>query len=68
MDLETSEELFEPFLRRQELSQANKELGYGGTGMGLTIVRLMSDQIGCHVGFTKPSKGYSTAFFVSWNI
>ncbi len=66
VDLETAEELFEPFERRTPTPPQRRRLGYGGTGLGLTIVRLVADRIGCTVGFVEPDDGFSTAFSLSW--
>jgi len=66
VDLETAEELFEPFERRMPTTPQRRALGYGGTGLGLTIVRLVADRIGCTVGFVQPDDGFSTAFSLSW--
>ena len=64
--LDTAEELFKPFVRRLEVSQERRSLGYGGTGLGLTIVRLVADSLGCKVVFVVPEDGFKTAFSISW--
>jgi len=66
IDLEEAETLFKPFERRLEITPARKRLGIGGTGLGLTIVRLLADQAGCEVGFVPPEHGFSTKFQLSW--
>lgn len=66
VDLPTSEELFKPFVRKLKLSPERKGLGVGGTGLGLTIVRMIADSIGCNVSFTKPEDGFKTAFQIRW--
>jgi len=66
VDLRDAERLFEPFERGLETSRERRALGYGGTGLGLTIVRLLADGIGCRVGFVEPDQGFSTAFSISW--
>ncbi len=66
VDLKDSERFFEPFERGLVISPERQALGYGGTGLGLTIVRLIADRIGCRVGFTEPDAGFSTAFIISW--
>jgi hypothetical protein len=66
VDLATSEELFEPFVRKIMLSPERQSLGYGGMGLGLTIVRLIASNIGCRVAFMVPEKGFNTAFVLSW--
>jgi signal transduction histidine kinase len=66
VDLESAGELFEPFVRRLEISPARKALGLGGSGLGLTIVRMIADSVGCRVGFVEPSRGFSTCFELAW--
>jgi C4-dicarboxylate-specific signal transduction histidine kinase len=66
VDLATSDELFRPFVRRTRISPERRELGMGGTGLGLTIVRMVTEAIGCSASFTEPDEGYSTAFSISW--
>jgi len=67
VDLRDWQELFEPFRRRAAISQERRALGYGGTGLGLTIVKLIGENIGCRVGFAQPDEGYRTSFFLSWS-
>ncbi|WP_460077031.1 ATP-binding protein [Pseudomonas sp. H2_C01] len=66
--LEDSEDLFKPFVRRLEIPEERKALGLGGMGIGLTIVKMVSDSLGCDIGFVKPFKGYSTAFKIEWEL
>ncbi|QNM96892.1 sensor histidine kinase [Chitinimonas koreensis] len=66
VDLEEASVLFEPFERRLELSDERKRLGLGGVGLGLTIVRMVAQSVGCDVQFTKPSPNMKTAFELSW--
>lgn len=66
VDIKDVERLFRPFERGREISPERRALGYGGTGLGLTIVRLLADRIGCRVGFVEPDDGFSTAFSISW--
>ena len=66
IDLEHAEEMFEPFARRLELSPERRALGLGGTGLGLTIVRMVATNIGCKVAFVEPENGFATAFRLSW--
>ncbi|MBC8508754.1 MAG: sensor histidine kinase [Chloroflexi bacterium] len=65
-NLTTAEELFKPFVRKLKISPERKALGVGGTGLGLTIVRMITDNIGCNVSFTNPEDGFTTAFQIQW--
>ena len=64
--LSEAEDLFKPFERRATITTERQALGYGGTGLGLTIVNLVSTNIGCKVSFVKPELGYKTAFSIKW--
>lgn len=66
IDLQEADEFFEPFERASNISTERQALGYGGTGLGLTIVRLLSDNIGCRVQFIEPRDGFNTAFSIRW--
>lgn len=66
MDLESSDQLFEPFVRKLEISSERRELGVGGSGLGLTIVRMIADRVGCRVAFVEPSRGFTTCFELAW--
>jgi signal transduction histidine kinase len=66
VNLADAEELFKPFVRRAGISPERRALGYGGTGLGLTIVDMVAKNIGCKVSFVKPELGYKTAFSIKW--
>jgi len=66
VDLDEAEVLFEPFERRLELSDERRNLGLGGTGLGLTIVRTICEKIGCKVRFVEPEPGFATSIEISW--
>ncbi|MYF98495.1 HAMP domain-containing histidine kinase [Candidatus Poribacteria bacterium] len=66
INLNNAEKLFKPFERESKISPERKALGYGGSGLGLTIVRLLAENIGCRVRFVKPEKGFKTAFSIQW--
>ena len=66
INLQNSDRLFEPFQRASKISAERKALGYGGTGLGLTIVRLLANNIGCRVQFVEPEDGFKTAFSIAW--
>jgi signal transduction histidine kinase len=66
VDLENAENLFEPFVRRTKVSAERASLGLGGSGLGLTIVRMICQRIGCDVAFRKPSDSFRTCIAISW--
>ncbi|MCP4602195.1 MAG: hypothetical protein GY847_17045 [Proteobacteria bacterium] len=66
VDLRDADRLFLPFTRELKVSPERRALGYGGTGLGLTIVRLLANNIGCLVEFVEPEDGFRTAFSISW--
>lgn len=66
VDLKDAEELFKPFVRKMKISPERRALGYGGTGLGLTIVRMIAHNIACEVSFVEPEKGFNTAFSLRW--
>ena len=66
VDLKSAEDLFQPFVRKIKLSPERRAMGYGGTGLGLTIVRLIARNVGALVSFVEPEKGFSTAFSLRW--
>ena len=66
VDLEHAEELFEPFTRKLQISHERERLGYGGMGLGLTIVRIVATTVGCSVSFVKPDPPFKTTFQVRW--
>ena len=66
INLQNAEKLFGPFERESKISAERQALGYGGTGLGLTIVRLIADNIDCRVQFVDPQDGFSTAFSIRW--
>ena len=66
INLKNADKFFEPFERASKISTERKALGYGGTGLGLTIVRLLANNIGCRVQFVDPEDGFKTAFSISW--
>ncbi len=66
INLKDADRLFKPFERASRISAERKALGYGGTGLGLTIVRLLASNIGCRVRFVPPEDEFSTAFSIQW--
>jgi signal transduction histidine kinase len=66
IDPEEAEELFEPFVRRVVLGPDHAARVLGGSGLGLTIVRMMADELGCNVRFVRPDVRHATAVKVTW--
>ena len=66
VDLDNSEDLFDPFVRRLEVSEERRSLGLGGMGLGLTIVRMICETRNCRYGFVKPDLDYASAFQLTW--
>ena len=66
IEIEGSEGLFEPFKRRLEVSDERRSLGLAGTGLGLTIVRMICEMRNCAYEFVEPETGFATTFRMSW--
>lgn len=66
VDLTRADKLFEPFIRRARVSPDRRALGYGGSGLGLTIVRMLAGEMGCETKFVPPERDFNTAFSLSW--
>lgn len=66
VDLSEADVLFEPFERRLQISPERRALGYGGTGLGLTIVSMIAERRGCDVSFVEPEEDFSTSFQLEW--
>ena len=66
INLKDADRLFDPFQRASKISAERKALGYGGTGLGLTIVRLLANNVGCRVQFVNPEDEFKTAFSIQW--
>lgn len=63
-----ADELFKPFKRKSNLSPERRELGMGGTGLGLTIVEMIAENRNCDVAFVDPGDDWSTSFELSWRV
>lgn len=68
VDLAVAESYFQPFARGMSDDPRRAELGLGGSGLGLTIVRMIGDTIGVAVRFTEPDESFSTAVTISWPV
>jgi signal transduction histidine kinase len=66
IDLDRAERFFEPFERELEISPDRRSMGVGGTGLGLTIVRMIAESSGSRVEFVAPDDGFATACKLSW--
>jgi signal transduction histidine kinase len=66
VDLSNAEKLFEPFERKTVISRERRALSIGGSGLGLTIVRLIARNLGFNVSFVKPSRGFATCLRIEW--
>jgi signal transduction histidine kinase len=66
VDLDRAETYFQPFVRGEPGSPERAALGLGGSGLGLTIVRMIAAEFGCRVSFRKPADGFGTAVYVDW--
>jgi signal transduction histidine kinase len=66
VDVESSERFFDPFVRELDVDDRTEDVALGGGGLGLTIVRMTADELGCDVHFVRPTRGYATAVQVSW--
>jgi len=67
VDLTSAEDLFKPFVRRLALSPERRALGLGGSGLGLTIVRMIAQNLSCKVAFVEPAEGFSATLRLSWS-
>ena len=66
INLEEADKLFEPFERRIKISSERRSLAIGGTGLGLTIVRLIARNLGCTASFVRPHSRFATCFKLDW--
>jgi len=67
VDLNSADDLFKPFVRKLAISPERRAMGMGGSGIGLTIVRMLTENLESHAEFIQPESGFSTALCISWN-
>ena len=67
IDLERSETLFQPFRRATNISRERRELGFGGSGLGLTIMRMIAETRCMRIAFQPPSSGFATTLAIEWS-
>ncbi len=66
---EDAEEFFKPFARKLNISPERRELGMGGTGLGLTIVEMIAENRNCNVEFVDPDDpDWSTSIELCWRV
>ncbi len=66
---EDAEEFFKPFARKSNISPERRELGMGGTGLGLTIVEMIAENRNCDVEFVDPDDpDWSTSIELRWRV
>jgi signal transduction histidine kinase len=68
IDLSKAETYFEPFARGMANDRRRAELGLGGSGLGLTIVRMITDPLGVTVRFVPPDPHHATSVLLEWKM
>lgn len=68
INLAKAETYFEPFARGMPDDRRRADLGLGGSGLGLTIVRMITDPLGVTVRFVAPDENHSTAVTLEWKM
>lgn len=66
VDLSVAEDYFEPFARGVDNRGFRVQLGLGGTGLGLTIMRMIATSARSVLSFQKPSDGFNTCLSLEW--
>lgn len=66
VDLAKAERYFEPFERGMSDDPRRAQMGLGGAGLGLTIVRMIADSMNVTVRFAEPDESHHTAVVIEW--
>jgi signal transduction histidine kinase len=66
VDIADAENYFKPFVRGMGDDPRRAQLGLGGSGLGLTIVRMIADTMDVTVRFVAPEPPHSTAVIIEW--
>ena len=66
VDLREADSYFDPFVRKLEIPPSRRELAAGGSGLGLTIVRMIAKDAQSEIRFCKPEPGFATAIELQW--
>lgn len=66
IDLAKAPRFFEPFERGAPIAVERAALGLGGSGLGLTIVRMVLDDMQASIRFEPPDDAHSTAVRITW--
>jgi signal transduction histidine kinase len=66
VDVSDSQRLFDAFERDLEIAPEHEAIAVGGQGMGLAIVRVLSEKYGAESSFIDPEEGYATTFEIAW--
>lgn len=67
IDLDKAGTFFKPLERGLHISPDRRELGLGGSGIGLAIVKMLATDLRAEVRFVRPTGGFSTCFELAWS-
>lgn len=66
IDLAKAESYFEPFVRDLKIPEPRRALAAGGTGLGLTIARMVANDANADLRFAEPDPPFATAAELRW--